>query len=80
MKKCSIRTCPGECEERRIPHVLKRGGEVIVIENVLAEVCTVCGDVLLSLSTVEAIEAMLKDPGKPVRSAPVYHMPDAHAV
>jgi hypothetical protein len=52
---------------------------VIVLENVPAEVCSICGDVLLSLSTVAAIEAMLKDPGKPVRTAPVYEMPEGAA-
>ena len=48
---------------------------MVVIENVPVEVCSVCGDVLLSISTVEAIEAMLKNPGKPLRMAPVYEMP-----
>ena len=80
MKKCSIRSCPGECEERRVTHVVRHHGDVVVIENVLAEVCSVCGDTLLPLSTVEAIESMLKDPGKPLRTAPVYHMPDAATI
>ncbi|MGA2400159.1 MAG: YgiT-type zinc finger protein [Syntrophobacteraceae bacterium] len=80
MKKCSIHSSPGECEERRITHVIRHHGDVIVIENVLAEACSVCGDTLLPLSTVEAIESMLKDPGKPVKTAPVYQMPDVAAV
>ncbi len=76
MKNCSIRQCPGRCE-KRINHVVKYRGEVIVLENVPAEVCSECGEVLLPLSSVEAIEAMLKNPGKPIRTAPVYQVPDA---
>ncbi len=54
--------------------------DISSIENVLAEVCSVCGDALLPLSTIEAIESMLKDPGKPVKTAPVYQMPDVAAI
>jgi HTH-type transcriptional regulator/antitoxin MqsA len=79
MKNCSIRQCPGQFKERRITHVVKHHGEVIVLENVPAEVCSECGEVLLPLLSVEAIETMLKNPGKPVRTAPVYQMPDAVA-
>jgi YgiT-type zinc finger domain-containing protein len=79
MKRCSIHSCPGEYEAKRIVHTVRRHGQVIVLENVPAEVCSICGDVLLSLSTVAAIEAMLKDPGKPVRTAPVYEMPEGAA-
>ncbi|MGC9194011.1 MAG: YgiT-type zinc finger protein [Syntrophobacteraceae bacterium] len=75
MTKCSISSCPGEYEKKHILHTVKHHERVIVIENVPAEVCSVCGDVLLSVSTVEAIEAMLENPGEPVRSAPVYKMP-----
>jgi YgiT-type zinc finger domain-containing protein len=74
MKRRSIRSCPGEYEQKRIVHVVKHEGEVIVFDNVLAEVCSACGDTLLPLSTVEALERMLKNPGKTLRTAPVYKM------
>lgn len=77
MKNCSIQSCPGQYEERRIVHVVKKGEDVIVFDNVIAEVCTVCGDTLLPLSTVEALENMLKNPGKAQRTAPVYEMREA---
>ena len=80
MKPCSIRSCPGEYEGKHITHVVKHRGAVIVLENVPADVCSVCGDVLLSLATVEAIEKILKNPGAPIRTAPVYELPDAAAV
>jgi YgiT-type zinc finger domain-containing protein len=72
MKPCSIQSCPGEYEVRTIVHAIKHRGEVVVIDNVPAEVCSVCGDVLLSLDTVESIEFLVKNLGKPDRTAPVY--------
>lgn len=74
MRPCSIRSCPGEYEERRIAQAIKHHGEVIVIDNVPAEVCSVCGDVLLSLDTSESIESLVKNLGKPDRTAPVYEL------
>jgi YgiT-type zinc finger domain-containing protein len=74
MKNCSVRSCPGKYEERRIAHVVKHRGEVIVFDNVPVEVCSVCGDVLMSLDTAEAMEAVLANLGKPTRSAPVYEL------
>lgn len=71
-----VHFCPGEYEKKRITHVVKFRGEVIVFDNVPAEVCSVCGDTLLSLHTVEAIEARLKDPGEAIRQAPVYESED----
>jgi YgiT-type zinc finger domain-containing protein len=77
MKRCSIRSCPGEYEEKRTTQVFRRHGEVYVLENVLVKVCDVCGDTLVPLSTAEAIEALLTNPGEPDRTAPVYEMPDS---
>jgi YgiT-type zinc finger domain-containing protein len=53
-------------------HTVKRRGEVIVIDHVPAEVCSVCGDVLLTPETVRRIEALLASTPPPVRTAPVY--------
>jgi YgiT-type zinc finger domain-containing protein len=77
MRNCSILSCPGHYELRHITHMVKRGDSVMVLENVPAQVCDLCGDTLLPLSTVETIEAMLQDPGPPVRTVPVYQMPDS---
>jgi len=46
--KCSMQGCPGDYEERRSVHTVRRRGQVVVIDHVPAEVCTVCRDVLLS--------------------------------
>ena len=42
--KCSIQGCPGEYETRVIVHTVKRGADVVVFENVPAEVCANCGE------------------------------------
>ena len=64
--------CQGGSEARTVIHTVKRRGEVIVIDRVPAEVCCVCGDVLLTPDTVRRIEALLAATPPPVRTAPVY--------
>jgi len=66
--KCSIEGCPGEYEERRIVHTVRHQEQVIVIDGVPAEVCSVCGDVLLKPETVRRIEALLRT----ARTVPLY--------
>lgn len=70
--KCSNRGCPGGYEERTIVHTVKNRGEVIVIDHVPAEVCSVCGDVLLRPETVRRIEALLQATPPPTRNVPLY--------
>lgn len=70
--KCSINDCPGQYEDRKILHTVRHQGHVVVIDGVPAEVCSVCGDVLLKPDTVRRIEAILREAGKPDRTAPVY--------
>jgi YgiT-type zinc finger domain-containing protein len=70
--KCSVVGCPGEYEERQIVHTVRHCGQVIVIDHIPAEVCSVCGDVLLKPETVRRIEALLKTTVKPVRTVPLY--------
>ena len=56
---CSIQGCPGEYEDKEVAHTVRHQGEVVVIDRVPAEVCSVCGDVLLRPETVRDIEALL---------------------
>jgi YgiT-type zinc finger domain-containing protein len=72
MVKCSIEGCPGEYEERQIVHTVRHRGQVIVIDHVPAEICSVCGDVLLKPETVRRIEALLRARAQPVRTVPLY--------
>jgi YgiT-type zinc finger domain-containing protein len=70
--KCTIAGCPGKYEATTVIHTVKRRGEVIVIDHVPAEVCSVCGDVLLTPETVRRIEALLSATPPPLRTVPMY--------
>ena len=72
MMKCSIGGCPGTYETKSIVHTVRFQGHTIVIDNVPAEVCSVCGDVLLSPETVRQIEALLHTTAPPARMVPLY--------
>jgi YgiT-type zinc finger domain-containing protein len=70
--RCSIKGCPGTYEERLIVHTVRSQGQTIVIDYVPAEVCPVCGDVLLAPETVRQIETLLRTAAPPVRTVPLY--------
>lgn len=70
--KCTVMGCPGEYEVRQIVHVVRYQDKVIVLDHIPAEVCSVCGDVLLRPETVQQIERLLKALPQPSRTAPVY--------
>ena len=72
MVECSIEGCPGRYSEQKIVHTVKNQCRVIVIDHVPAEVCDVCGDVLLNPKTVQHIEALLKQSHRPAASVPLY--------
>ena len=70
--KCSIEGCSGEYQERKIVHTLRHQGRVVVIDHVPAEVCTVCGDVLLSPNIIRHIEKLLQKADHPTATVPLY--------
>lgn len=70
--KCSIQGCPGEYEDREITHTVRHHGQIVVIDHVPAEVCQVCGDVLLTPDTVRHIESLLQNQPEPVQTVPLY--------
>lgn len=70
--KCDIEGCPGEHEERHIVHTVRYRGQVIVIDHVPAEVCSICGDVLLKPETVRRIKELLRAMAEPARTVPLY--------
>ena len=70
--KCSIDGCPGIYEERKVLHTVRHRGEVVMIDGVPAEVCSVCGDVLFRPKTVRHIEPLLQSRSEPEKTAPVY--------
>lgn len=70
--RCSIQGCPGEYEERTIVHTVRHRGEIVVIDGVPAEVCSLCGDVLLTPETIRRIERLLENRTAPRTTAPLY--------
>lgn len=70
--KCTIQGCPGEYEERRMVHTVRHHGNVVVIDHVPAEVCSVCGDVLLAPEIIRRIEKLLETMPQPARAVPLY--------
>jgi YgiT-type zinc finger domain-containing protein len=70
--KCSIEGCPGEYEERQVVHTVRYRGEVVVFDHVPAEVCSLCGDVLLKPETVRRVEALLQTATQQARAVPLY--------
>lgn len=70
--KCSIEGCPGVYEEREIVHTVRHHGQVVVIDHVPAEVCSVCGDVLLKPETVRRLEELLRTTAEPSKTVPLY--------
>ena len=69
---CSIEGCPGEYEARTITQTVRRHGQVVVIDHVPADVCTVCGDALLQPGTVRKIESLLQEKRQPAQTVPLY--------
>lgn len=57
---------------REVTHTVRYQGQIVVIDKVPAEVCTQCGDVLLTPDTVRQIERLLRSGHTPDSTAPVY--------
>lgn len=70
--KCSINGCPREYEAGKVTHTVRHQGQIIVIDHVPADVCAVCGDVLLKLDTVRRIEGLLQEKHQPASTVPLY--------
>ena len=69
---CTLADCPGGYEGRLVTHTVRHHGRLVVVHGVPAEMCSVCGDVLLKPETVRRIEATLASGHAPVATAPVY--------
>lgn len=70
--KCSVQGCPGNYEQRLIVHMVKRGEDVLVFEQVPAEVCDVCSDTVLTPNTIRHLEELMQQPMEPHKHAPVF--------
>lgn len=72
MTRCSVKDCVGHYEPQQVTHTTRLDGEIVGFDSVPAEVCDVCGDVLLAVDTLRRIEMLLKARPIPAGSAPVF--------
>ncbi|MCA9741196.1 MAG: YgiT-type zinc finger protein [Deferribacteres bacterium] len=70
--KCSIDGCPGEYEKKLIVHTIQLKGDIAVFDHVPAEVCSVCGDILLAPKTIRRIEELLREKKTPKATVPLF--------
>ena len=71
MSSCNITGCSGTYEDREITHTERHQGEIVVVDHVPAQACDICGDKVLSLSTVRALETLLQN-SRPTGAAALY--------
>lgn len=77
--KCVVQGCPGEMEERRIVHTFVRDGKPMIVEDLPALVCPVCGYTVLDLHVLDTLFALDPETEQPVRRAPVFRLSPAPA-
>lgn len=70
--KCSIQGCPGEYEQRKVVHVMHQNEQLMVIDQVPAEVCSICGDMLFTPATIRQLEILRHTAAAPNRTVPLY--------
>lgn len=68
--KCDC--CEGQYRERTVVLAFQRKGRSVVVEDVPARVCDLCGDMLLSEGIVQEIEELLER--QPHGAAPLYRL------
>ena len=77
MRKCPF--CVGELEERVVTHPQSYQGKVYILENVPAEVCSQCGEVLLRPEVLERMQQLVWSGVAPGRTTqvPVYDLAES---
>lgn len=72
--RCPVQGCPGEMQDRQIVHTFVRGGKPIVVEDLPALVCPVCGYTVLDLQVLDMLFALDPETETPVEHAPVFRL------
>jgi YgiT-type zinc finger domain-containing protein len=62
-------------EERRIVHTFVRDGKPLVVEDLPARVCPICGFTVLDLRVLDILYALDPEKETPVAQAPVFRLP-----
>ncbi|MBN1218746.1 MAG: YgiT-type zinc finger protein [Anaerolineae bacterium] len=73
--KCTVQGYPGEMEARKIVHTFMREGQPIVVEDLPALVCPVCGYTVLDLEVLDILFTLDPKIASPVGQAPVFRFP-----
>jgi YgiT-type zinc finger domain-containing protein len=75
MKTCYF--CKGKIVKKRIRHVHHWGEEILIFENVPADVCTQCGEVFFSPEVMEMMDEVSQKRTAPEKSiaVPVFSLP-----
>jgi YgiT-type zinc finger domain-containing protein len=66
-------------EDRLIVHTFVRDGKPLVVEELPAQVCPVCGYTVLDLHVLDLLYALDPEKETPVAQAPVFRLPLATA-
>lgn len=74
MNQCPI--CGGELQARSVTYPQEYGESIVILENVPAEVCRQCGEVLLRPEVLEKVQEVVWSGTTPKRMAsiPVYDL------
>lgn len=72
--QCIVQGCPGDMEERRIVHTFVREGKPIVIEDLPALVCPICGYTVLDVRVLDTLFALDPETDTSVSHAPVFRL------
>jgi YgiT-type zinc finger domain-containing protein len=74
MKKCPL--CGGELQAKTVTHPQEYEGRIIILENVPAEVCRQCSEVLICPDVLEKMQQVVWSETAPRRTAriPVYDL------
>jgi YgiT-type zinc finger domain-containing protein len=75
--QCSFQTCAGEYEDRIVTFSAKTLRGVMVIDDVPARVCKLCGDVTYSFETSQQIDVIIRS-GTTTEVAPLFHLSSLH--
>lgn len=62
-------------EERRIVHTFVRDGKPLVVEDLPAFVCPICGYTVLDLQVLDLLFALNPEAETPVGQAPLFRLP-----
>lgn len=76
MSNCPV--CGGKLESRKITYPQEYTGKIVVLENVPAEVCQQCGEILIAPDVLKKVQEIVWSKAKARRSmrVPVFDLTD----